>query len=228
MFEKYFGCSMPYDGVGEFLQSHHMAKHVGALSKQNFDQLKAYTGAVVEKLSSKNAHSDHNRRHNYPGNQGAQDLYASMYVSYEELQGFRSSWARAGEEIEEKFNPSANTDDPLFTLGSADPLQGVHELQCIHNETSNPCALAASFKELAVIGRLATALPPDSDLMAIAYACSQSDKLIPVMTIFIAMFFIASFGVFTNPFLILARCLQRISPAKASSATDVSCSCCSR
>jgi hypothetical protein len=41
-----------------------------------------------------------------------------MYVSYEELQAFRSSWARAGEEIEEKFNPAANTDDPLFTLGS--------------------------------------------------------------------------------------------------------------
>jgi hypothetical protein len=57
MFEKYFGCSMPYDGIGEFLQSHHMAKHVGALSKQNFDQLKAYTDAVVEKLSSKNAHT---------------------------------------------------------------------------------------------------------------------------------------------------------------------------
>jgi hypothetical protein len=89
-----------------------MAKHVGAQSKQNFDQLnvKAYTGAVVEKLLSKNAHSDHNRRHNYPGNQAAQDLYASMYLSYEELQAFRSSWARAGEEIEEKFNPTANTD----------------------------------------------------------------------------------------------------------------------
>ena len=24
MFEKYFGCSMPYDGIGEFLQSHHI------------------------------------------------------------------------------------------------------------------------------------------------------------------------------------------------------------
>jgi hypothetical protein len=48
------------------------------LSKQSFDQLKAYTDAVVERVSSKNAHSDHNRRHNYPGNQGAQDLYASM------------------------------------------------------------------------------------------------------------------------------------------------------
>ena len=118
MFEKYFGCSMPYDGIGELLLSCHMAKHVGAQSKQNFDQLKAYTGAVVEKLSSKNAHSDHNRRHNYPGNQAAQDLYASMYVSYDELQAFRSSWVRAGEEIEEKFNPAANTDDPLFTLGS--------------------------------------------------------------------------------------------------------------
>jgi hypothetical protein len=69
---------MPYDGIGEFLLSHHMAKHVGSMSKQSFDQLKAYTDAVVENLSSKNAHSDHNRRHNYPGNQGAQDLYASM------------------------------------------------------------------------------------------------------------------------------------------------------
>ena len=68
------------------------------MSKQSFDQLKAYTDAVVERVSSKNAHSDHNRRHNYPGNQGSQDLYASMYVSYDELQGFRSSWAREGEE----------------------------------------------------------------------------------------------------------------------------------
>ena len=101
-----------------------MAKHVGSLSKQSFDQLKAYTDAVVERVSSKNAHSDHNRRHNYPGNQGAQDLYASMYVSYEELQGFRSSWAREGEEIEEKFNPSANNDDPLFTLGSDNFMAG--------------------------------------------------------------------------------------------------------
>ena len=129
MFEKYFGCSMPYDGIGELLLSHHMAKHVGAQSKQNFDQLKAYTDAVVEKLSSKNAHSDHNRRHNYPGNQAAQDLYASMYSSYDELQAFRSSWARAGEEIEERFNPEANTDDPLFALGSDHFMAGTNGAQ---------------------------------------------------------------------------------------------------
>jgi hypothetical protein len=117
MHGRYWGCSMPHDSIGELLLSHHMAKHVGAQNKQNFD-------AVVERVSSKNPHSDHNRRHNYPGNQGAQDLYASMYVSYEELQGFRSSWAREGEEIEEKFNPTANIDDPLFTLGSSNFMGG--------------------------------------------------------------------------------------------------------
>ena len=74
MHDEYWSSSLPYDLMGELLLSHHMAKHVGAQSKQNFDQLKAYTDAVVEKLSSKNAHSDHNRRHNYPGNQAAQDL----------------------------------------------------------------------------------------------------------------------------------------------------------
>ena len=42
-----------------------------------------------------------------------------MYVSYDELQGFRSSWAGEGEEIEEKFNSTANTDDPLFCIGSS-------------------------------------------------------------------------------------------------------------
>jgi hypothetical protein len=124
MHGRYWGCSMPHDSIGELLLSHHMAKHVVAQNKQTFDQLKAYTGAVVERVSSKNSHSDHNRRHNYPGNQGAQDLYASMYATYEELQGLRSSWAREGEEIEEKFNPTANTDDPLFTLGSSNFMEG--------------------------------------------------------------------------------------------------------
>jgi hypothetical protein len=53
----------------------------------------------------------------------------------------------------------------------ADPLQGVHELQCIHNETSNPCALAASFKELAVrqAGHcLATRQRSDGDMAGLA------------------------------------------------------------
>jgi hypothetical protein len=36
----------------------------------------------------------------------------------------RSPWAREGEESEEKFNPSANTDDPLFTLGSDNFMAG--------------------------------------------------------------------------------------------------------
>jgi hypothetical protein len=47
-----------------------------------------------------------------------------MYNSYEELQGFRTSWAREGEEIEEKFNPTASTDDPLFCLGSSNFMEG--------------------------------------------------------------------------------------------------------
>jgi hypothetical protein len=47
-----------------------------------------------------------------------------MYVSYHELQGFRSSWAGEGEEIEEKFNSTANTDDPLFCLGSSNFMEG--------------------------------------------------------------------------------------------------------
>jgi hypothetical protein len=98
MHTKFWGSAKPRDSIGELLLSHHMAKHVGAQNKQSFDQLKAYTGVVVERVSSKNAHSGHNCRHNYPGNQGSQDLCASMYVSYDELQGFRSSWAREGEE----------------------------------------------------------------------------------------------------------------------------------
>ena len=49
MHERYWGCSMPHDSIGEFLLSHHMAKRVGSMSKQSFDQLKAYTDAVVEK-----------------------------------------------------------------------------------------------------------------------------------------------------------------------------------
>jgi hypothetical protein len=61
MHTKFWGSAKPHDSIGELLQSHHMAKHVGAQNKQSFDQLKAYTDAVVERVSSKNAHSDHNR-----------------------------------------------------------------------------------------------------------------------------------------------------------------------
>ena len=74
MHTSFWGSAKPHDSIGELLLSHHMAKHVGAQNKQNFNQLKAYTDAVVEGASSKNAHSDHNRRHNYPGNQGAQEF----------------------------------------------------------------------------------------------------------------------------------------------------------
>jgi hypothetical protein len=55
-----------------------------------------------------------------------------MYVSYDELQGFRSSWAREGEEIEEQFNPTANTDDPLFCLGSSNFMEGTTGEQQAH------------------------------------------------------------------------------------------------
>jgi hypothetical protein len=93
MHTKFWGSAKPRDSTGELLLPHNMANHVGAQNKQSFDQLKAYTDAVVERASTKNAHSDHNCRHNYPGNQGSQDLYASMYAPYDELQGLRAPWA---------------------------------------------------------------------------------------------------------------------------------------
>jgi hypothetical protein len=45
-------------------------------------------------------------------------MYVSMWSSYEELQVFRACWVKEGEEIEERCNPSAATDDKLFARGS--------------------------------------------------------------------------------------------------------------
>jgi hypothetical protein len=47
-----------------------------------------------------------------------------MWSSYEELQVFRACWVKEGEEIEERCNPSAATDDKLFARGSGVFIEG--------------------------------------------------------------------------------------------------------
>ena len=47
-----------------------------------------------------------------------------MWSSYEELQVFRACWQKEGEEVEERCNPSAATDDKLFARGSNAFMEG--------------------------------------------------------------------------------------------------------
>ena len=68
-------------------------------------------------MGSTNRHADHNRMYNYPGGAAVQALYVSMWSSYEELQNFRACWQKEGEEVEERCNPTAATDDKLFARG---------------------------------------------------------------------------------------------------------------
>ena len=115
--EKYWGGGLPHDSIGRLSQSNHVAKHIGATNRQRNSDLKQYTDAIVVKMGSTNRHADHNRMYNYPGGAAVQALYVSMWSSYEELQNFRACWQKEGEEVEERCNPTAATDDKLFARG---------------------------------------------------------------------------------------------------------------
>jgi hypothetical protein len=89
--------------------------------------LKQYTDAIVEKLGSKNMHAGHKTEGIITP--AAQECAGYVCVHVVFLRGAASVPSllgeKEGEEIEERCNPTAATDDKLFARGSNAFMEGL-------------------------------------------------------------------------------------------------------
>jgi len=130
----FFGSAMPHDPIGEFVMSQLVTADSSVASKEKMTDLKQYTDALTSRTGTNNAHTDHNRRHHYPGSNRVEALYLTMINTLDDLRTFALRWAQHCKRVLEMQDPEAVVDDPLFAVGAEcfmDGVSGEQQERCV-------------------------------------------------------------------------------------------------
>ena len=103
-------------------------------SKEKMTDLKQYTDALTSRTGTNNAHTDHNRRHHYPGSNRVEAQYLTMIDTLDDLRTFALRWAQHCKRVLEMQDPEAVVDDPLFAVGAEcfmDGVSGEQQERCV-------------------------------------------------------------------------------------------------